>query len=67
MVRLLSKKNKEKLLANIILNKFLRKIVLLNIISFAKTREIIVKEGSIINYGNCHLAINNIVDISKLV
>lgn len=45
----------------------MRKIVVLNIILLTKTKEVIVRKSGIINYGNYHSAINNIIDISKLV
>lgn len=55
------------LLVNAILNMFLKKIVILNIISFIKIREVMTKESYITNYSNHHLIINNIINISKLV
>lgn len=63
------KKNKDKvrLSANSILDKFLRETVALNIISLAKSRKTMIKKSGTTNYGNYHLAINNTVDISKLV
>ena len=63
------KKNKDQLKpsANATSGKFLKETIALNIISLAKTREIISRERGITNYGNHYSAINNIVDISKLV
>lgn len=60
-------KNKVKLLANVTLAKFLKKIVMLNIISLAKSREVIVKESGVNNYDNHYLVINNIIDVLILV
>lgn len=67
--KIIIKENKEKVkpIANIILNKFLKGIVVLNIILLAKTREVIVKDSGITNYGNHHSVVNNTVDISKLI
>lgn len=45
----------------------MKKIVTLNIISLAKTKEVVVRKSGIINYSNHHSVINNIIDISKLV
>lgn len=45
----------------------MRKIVVLNIISITKIKEFLVGKNNTINYGNHHLAINNIIDVSKLV
>lgn len=61
------KKNKDiiKLLANAILDKFLRKMVALNMISLIKTRDVIVKKYSTTNYGNYYLVVNNIINVSK--
>ena len=60
-------KNKVKPLANAILDKFLREMVALNIISLAKTRDVMTKKSGAINYGNHHLVVNNTIDILKLV
>lgn len=60
-------KNKVKPLINVILNKFLKKIVMLNIILFTKTRKVIAKKSDTINQDNHYLAINNTINISKLV
>ena len=60
-------KNKVKLLVNATLDEFLKKTVALNIISLAKTREVIARESDTTNYGNHHSVINNTVNISKLV
>lgn len=43
-------KNKIKPLANAILDKFLRKTVMLDLILLARIREIIVKKSDTINY-----------------
>lgn len=63
------KKNKDKVRssANAILDKFLREIVMLNIISFAKTREIMARKSGVTNHDNHYSAVNNTVNISKLV
>ena len=63
------KKNKDKVrpLTNAILDKFLKETVMLNIISFAKTREIMARESGVTNHGNYHLVVNNTDDVSKLV
>lgn len=63
------KKNRDKVRpsANITLDKFLRKTVISNIISLTKTKDIKPKKSSATNYGNHHLAVNNTVDVSKLV
>lgn len=60
-------KNIVKLLANTILDEFLREIVVLNIISLTKTKEVMVKKSDATNYGNYHSAINNTINILKLV
>lgn len=62
------KENKDKVkpLANAILDKFLRKTVILNIILFAKTREIMARKSDTINHDNYYLVINNIVNVLKL-
>lgn len=49
------------------MDKFLKKIVALNIISLIKIREIIARENNVTNHSNYYLTVNNIVDISKLV
>lgn len=48
---------------NIILKKFLREIIALNIKSAIKTNEIIVRKGNAINHSNYYLVINNIISI----
>lgn len=60
-------KNKVRSSANSILDKFLRKIVMFNIILLAKTRKIMAKKSDATNHSNYYLIVNNIVDISKLV
>ena len=60
-------KNKVRPSANATLDEFLRETVALNIISLAQTREVMAKESGTTNYGNHHLAVNNTVDVSKLV
>lgn len=60
-------KDKVKLSANAILNKFLRKIIALNIISLVKTREVMARESVTINHNNDYLVINNTIDISKII
>lgn len=60
-------KNKVKLSTNCILNKFLIEIIVFNIISFAKTREVINKKYSTTQYSNYHLVVNNTINISNLV
>lgn len=69
LMRLLLKKNKNKIkpLANTILDKFLKGTIALNIISFTKTRKIIVWKSSTSNYGNYSLVTNNTIDVSKSV
>lgn len=59
------KENKDKvgLLANTILDKFLREIVILNIISLTKTRKVISRKNNTTNYNNHYSAVNNIIDI----
>lgn len=52
---------------NIILKKFLREIIALNIKSAIKTNEIIVRKGNAINHSNYYLVINNIIDVLKLI
>lgn len=59
--------NKVRLLTNTILDKFLKEIIILNIISFTKTRKIIAKKVYTTNYSNHYSAINNIIDILKLI
>lgn len=67
--KIIIKENKDKIRpsANAILDKFLRETVTLNIILFAKTRDVIVGKNSAINHSNYYLAVNNSVNISKLV
>ena len=60
-------KNKVRILVNATSDKFLRETVGLNIISLAKTREVMARKSGITNHGNYHLAVNNIIDVSKLV
>lgn len=60
-------KDKVRLSVNIILNKFLKKTIVLNMISFTKTREIIVRKNSATNYDYYYSAINITINISKLV
>lgn len=63
------KENKDKVrpLANTISDKFWKETVTLNIISIAKTKEVIVRESGATNHDNHHSAVNNIVDVLKLV
>lgn len=63
------KKNKDKVRPseNTTSDKFLREIVALNILSLAKTREIMIRESGAINHGNHHSVVNNTIDVSKLV
>lgn len=63
------KENKDKVRpsANAKSNKFLRKRVALNIISLTKIREIMAIKNGTTNYSNHHLAVNNTVDVSKLI
>ena len=63
------KKNKDKVKpsANAISDEFLREIIVLNIISLAKTREVMARKSSVTNHGNHYSAVNNTIDISKLV
>ena len=60
------KENKDKVkpLANATSDEFLRETVALNIIS---PREVMARESGAINHGNHHSAVNNTIDISKLV
>lgn len=60
-------KNKVRPSANTILDKILRKTAMLSIISLTKTREVIARESVVTNNGNYYLAVNNIIDVSKLV
>lgn len=60
-------KNKVKPSANAILDQFLKETVVLNIISFAKIREVMTRENGTTNYRNHHLVINNTIDILKLI
>lgn len=68
-VEIIIKENKDKvkLSTNATSEKFLRETVMLNIISLAKTREVIAKESGIINYSNHHKAKNNTIDVLKFV
>lgn len=68
-MRLSSKKNKDKvkLSVNVILDKFLRETVALNIILFAQTKEVLARKSDATNHSNHHLVVNNIIDISKFV
>ena len=61
------KENKDKVrpLANTISDKFLKETVVLNIISLAKTREVMARKSGATNHGNHYSAINNTVDVSK--
>ena len=63
------KENKDKVKpsVNATSDEFLRKTVALNIISLAKTREVMARESGATNHGNHHSAVNNTVDVSKLV
>ena len=63
------KKNKDKvrLLANATSGEFLRETIVLNSISFAKTREVMARKSGATNHNNHHLAGNNTVDVLKLV
>ena len=63
------KKNKDKVKpsANVILDEVLRETVVLNIISLAKTREVMARESGATNHDNHYSAINNTVNVSKLV
>ena len=60
-------KDKVRPSANVTSDKFLRETVVLNIISLAKTREVMARKSVATNHGNHHIAINNTVDVSKLV
>lgn len=60
-------KNKVKLSANATLDKCLKETVALNIISLAKTREVMTRASGATNYGNYHSSINNIIDVFKLI
>lgn len=60
-------KNKIKLSINITLDEFLKEIVILNIILFAKTRIVMVRKNNVINYDNYHWVVNNIVDVLKFI
>lgn len=60
-------KDKVKSSANAISDEFLKETVVLNIISLAKTREVMARKSGATNHGNYHSTVNNIVDVSKLV
>lgn len=60
-------KDNVNLLANAISDKFLKKIVALNILSLAKIRKIMAQKSDATNQGNYYSMINNIVDVTKLV
>lgn len=64
---IIKKKNKFKLSANAILNKFFKEAVIFNIISLAKIREFMARVNSTTYYNNHHSVVNNIINISKLV
>ncbi len=53
--------------ANATSDKFLRERVVLNIISLTKTRKVMARESGVTNHGNHHSAINNTINVSKLV
>lgn len=55
---------KTRLLANIKLEEFLRKTIVLNIISLTKTNEVIAKKIDATNYSNYYSIINNTIDVS---
>lgn len=63
------KKNKDRIrpLANATSDEFLGETIALNIISLAKTREIMARESDVTNHGNPYLAVNNTVEVLKLV
>ena len=60
-------KDKVKPSVNATSDKFLRETVALNIISITKTRGVMAKKSDATNHGNHHLAVNDTIDISKLV
>lgn len=45
----------------------MKEIVVLNIISLAKTKEDMAQKNSATNYDNHHLTVNNIVVVLKLI
>lgn len=57
-------KNKVRPSTNVILDKFFRKTVVLNIILLTKTRKVMAKKSDTINHDNHYLAINNTINIS---
>lgn len=63
------KENKDKVQpsANSIQDKFLKEIVMLNIISLVKTKEVITRESGTTNFYNHHSTVNNTINILKLV
>ena len=67
--KIIIKKNKDKvrLSANATSDEFLRETVMLNIISLAKTREVMGKETGATNYSNHYSMVNNTFDVLKLV
>lgn len=67
--KIIIKKNKNiiRLLVNAILDKFLKNIIILNMILFAKIWEIIVKKKSTINHNNNYSTINNTIKILKFL
>lgn len=60
-------KNKVRPSINAISDKFLQETVALNIISLAKTSEVMARESGATNHGNHNSMINNTIDILKLV
>lgn len=67
--KIIVKKDNDKvnLSTNTMLDKFLREIVALSIILFAKIKEIMIRKSDTTNHGNYYLVINNNISISKLI
>ena len=63
------KENKDKVRpsANATSDQFLKETVGLNIILITKTREVMAGKTGATNHGNHHSAINNNIDVLKLV
>ncbi len=63
------KENKDKVRpsANATSDKFLKETVMLNIISLAKTREVMARKSGATNHSNHHSVVNNTINVSKLI
>lgn len=64
------KKNMDKIKSSsnaVISDKFLKETIMLNIISLAKTREVIIRKCGTTNHDNHWSAVNNTINVLKLV